>query len=380
MTDQPTIELGLFEEDQPRARGESHGERWREAIHELAELRIDLTVAKSAMRDRDEVLAVARLHLPVLAAYDRDLHEELLGIARGAALSPEQIVVLNHYTDLRDVPREVLAAPIAGGEGRGAPEDGGCTAIYLPGRGAPVLGQTWDMHGTAAPYVRVLHIRPRGGADELLCFTLAGCLGMTGLSARGLGVTINNLTSTDAQVGVVWPALVRALLREPDAATARDRLFATPLSSGHHYMIADGRDFYGVETSGRLKVLTQQGGRAAHLHTNHCFDPVLRRHERVARTSTTFRRMELASTLYVQQRPRDAEGLWSLLSSHEGYPRSICSHVDDAQGDPSASRTCGRMVMDLSGGRVLAGAGCGQEVPASVFTLDRWPPITHDHD
>jgi hypothetical protein len=114
-------------------------------------------------------------------------------------------------------------------------------------------------------------------------------------------------------------------------------------------MIADGRDFYGVETSGRLKVLTQQGGRAAHLHTNHCFDPVLRRHERVARTSTTFRRMELASTLYVQQRPRDAEGLWSLLSSHEGYPRSICSHVDDAQGDPSASRTCGRMVMDLSG-------------------------------
>ncbi|HRI08693.1 MAG TPA: C45 family autoproteolytic acyltransferase/hydrolase, partial [Nannocystaceae bacterium] len=274
--------------------------------------------------------------------------------------------------DLRDVPRSVIDGAGAG-EG-GEPEEGGCMAVYIPGVEAPVLGQTWDMHGTAEPYVRLLHLRPRGGDEEYLCFTLAGCLGMTGLSARGVGVTINNLTSTDAQIGVVWPALVRALLREPSAAAARDRLMATPLSSGHHYMIADGHDFYGVETSGRLKVVTQQGGRAAHLHTNHCFDPVLRKVEKVARTSTTFRRMEIASTLYVQQRPRDADELWDFLSSHEGYPRSICSHVDDAGGDPSASRTCGRMVLDLGRGRVLASPGCGQANPSRTYTLDRWRP------
>ena len=367
-----TIEVGLFEEASPAARGEAHGERWRPAIHELAAIRAELTIAKSAMRTREEVLAVARLHLPVLAAYDADLHAELVGIARGAALTPEEIVVLNHYTDLRDVPRSVIDGAGAG-EG-GEPEEGGCTAVYIPGVAAPVLGQTWDMHGTAEPYVRLLHLRPRGGDEEYLCFTLAGCLGMTGLSARGVGVTINNLPSTDAQIGVVWPALVRALLREPSAAAARDRLMATPLSSGHHYMIADGHDFYGVETSGRLKVVTQQGGRAAHLHTNHCFDPVLRKVEKVARTSTTFRRMEIASTLYVQQRPRDADELWDFLSSHEGYPRSICSHVDDAGGDPSASRTCGRMVLDLGRGRVLASPGCGQANPSRTYTLDRWRP------
>ena len=374
MTAPGAIEVALFEETSPAARGEAHGERWRAEIRELAAIRTDLTVAKSSMRDRGEVLAVARLHLPVLAAYDADLHAELLGIARGAALSPEELVVLNHYTDLRDVPRDVLA-PAPGGAGEGSqPEDGGCTAIYVPGDGAPVLGQTWDMHGTAEPYVRLLHIRPRGGDEEYLCFTLAGCLGMTGLSAHGLAVTINNLTSTDAQVGVVWPALVRALLREPSAAAARDRLLATRLSSGHHYMLADGRDFYGVETSGRLKVVTQQGGRAAHLHTNHCFDPVLRRHEAVARTSTTFRRMDLATTLYVQQRPRTAEALWELLSSHDGYPRSICSHVEEGDGDPSAARTCGRMVMDLARGRVLASGGCGQASPPREYTLQRWRP------
>ncbi|MCB9566481.1 MAG: hypothetical protein H6710_04585 [Myxococcales bacterium] len=357
----------LFDQDDPARRGEAHGELWRAEIAELAAIRLELTIAKSAMRTADEVLRVAAMHLPILEAYHPELAAEFHGIARGAAIDPALLVVVNHYTDLRDIPRAVL-----GGEGAGEPEDGGCTAVYIPGIDAPVLGQTWDMHGTAAPFVRLVRIRPKSGDRELLAFTITGCLGMTGINQDGVAVTINNLTSTDARVGVVWPALVRAMLEETSAAAAHQRLMSTMLSSGHHYMIADGNDFYGVETSGQLKVLTQIGARAAHLHTNHCFDPVLRQREKVATTSTTFRRYDLATTLYVQQRPQTAAQLWDFLCSHEGYPRSICSHVDDANGDPSMSRTCGRMVMDLTRGRVLASQGCGQENPAEVYTLDRW--------
>jgi hypothetical protein len=65
--------------------------------------------------------------------------------------------------------------------------------------------------------------------------------------------------------------------------------------------------------------------------------------------------------------------VWEFLSSHEGYPRSLCSHVvDDVGGDPSASRTCGLMVMQLAGGAVLAGKGCGQEAARRRETLGRW--------
>jgi isopenicillin-N N-acyltransferase-like protein len=370
----------LFEQDDPAERGEAHGELWRAEIRELAEIRAALALKKGSFRDRAQLDAVARLHLPLLDRFSPELAAELRGIARGADLAPEAVVILNHYTDLRDVPPSVLEEP--------CPEDpvaedisrrintgddpGGCTAVYLPGDGAPVLGQTWDMHGTAEPYVRALRIRPRSGDDEVVCFSLTGCLGMTGLSARGVAVTINNLTSTDGQVGVVWPALVRALLACGSAREARDLLLRTRLSSGHHYMIADGREFFGVETSGKLKVVTQTGARAAHIHTNHCFDPVLRRHEAVPKASTSFRRMELATTLYVQQRPQDAAGLWTMLSSHEGWPRSVCSHIDDAGGDPSASKTCGRMIMDLTRGEVLVGRGCGEVEPPTRVQLDRW--------
>lgn len=360
------IELAEFDQDDPRARGEAHGETWRAQIRELAGIRTDLAMDRGSFADSEELRQVAGLHLPLLERFSPELSAELLGIARAAGITPEAAVILNHYTDLRDVPGTVLREPTGD-------DPGGCTAIYHPGEHGPVLGQTWDMHGTAEPFVRLLRIRPRHGDTEVLCFTLTGCLGMTGLSESGVAVTINNLTSTDGQVGVVWPALVRALLAAGSAAAARDLLLRTRLSSGHHYMLADGREFFGVETSGKLKMQTQRGARAAHLHTNHCFDPVLRKHEAVPKASTSFRRMELATTLYVQQRPRDPLALWNLLSSHDGYPRSICSHVADG-GDPSASKTCGRMVMALHTGEVLAGRGCGQEVPPTTFRLTRWRP------
>lgn len=376
----PTIDLAEFDQDDPSARGEAHGELWRAEIRELAELRAELALKKGAFEDRAQLDAIAGLHLPVLEDFSPDLAAELRGIARAAGITPEAAVILNHYTDLRDVPPSVLGRPVPRAHvSPDSPDDpGGCTAVYVPAPSGPVLGQTWDMHGTAEPFVRMIRLRPRGGDTELLCFTLTGCLGMTGLAGSGVGVTINNLSSTDGQVGVVWPALVRAMLAAGTAAAARDLLLRTRLSSGHHYMIGDGREFFGVETSGKLKVVTQTGARAAHLHTNHCFDPVLRRHEAVPKTSTSFRRMNLATTLYVQQRPQDAAGLWAMLSSHDGYPRSVCSHVDDAGGDPSASRTCGRMIMSLAAGEVLAGSGCGQERPPTRLRLTRWRPAPKD--
>jgi len=362
----------LLEQDDPMERGEAQGEMWRDEILELAALRLELTLSKSEVKDRGELLELARRHIPVLGAYHPELAAEFAGIARAAAIDPALLVVLNHYTDLRDIPRSALGPGYKRVGGPSEPDDGGCTAVYIPGVETPTLGQTWDMHRTASSFVRLLRVKPRSGDGELLFFTLVGCLAMTGINEHGVAVTINNLTSTDAQIGVLWPALVRAMLAEETATAAYARLMATTLSSGHHYMIADGRDFYGVESSGQRKFLTQVGARAAHIHTNHCFDPVLRKTERVSPVSTTFRRMDLATTLYVQARPQTPAELWDFLCSHEGYPKSICAHAPPDNPDPHASETCARLVMDLSSGDVLASHGCGQENPPVAYSLDRW--------
>jgi isopenicillin-N N-acyltransferase-like protein len=253
-----------------------------------------------------------------------------------------------------------------------APE--GCTAIYLNGLHGPILGQTWDMHATAEPFVRMIRVLPQGGESEALCFTLTGCLGMAGLGHGGVAVTINNLSTTDGRVGLVWPALVRKMLAQRSASEARAVLERTPLSAGHYYTIADGREFLGIECSGELKVLTQKGARAAHLHTNHCFDPVLRKREAVARNSTSFHRLNMATTLYAQRRPSTVSELWDLLSSHDGHPGSICQHLDEHEGDPNASKTCGRLVMRLQTGELRVGRGCGRPGTALDLKMTRYAP------
>ncbi len=369
------MEPELFEQVDPCARGRAHGELWREQIKELTSLRMELILERSAFVTESQVLTAAAAHLPVLERLDVELHQELLGIAQGADLSAGHLVVLNHYTDLRDVPPELFAFP------SNTPTDGdpgGCTAIYLNGIQGPVLAQTWDMHATAEPFVRMLRIKPKGSEEESLCFTLTGCLGMAGLGHHGVGVTINNLSSTDGQVGMVWPALVRKLLRQSSADDAYGVLMNTPLSSGHHYMIADGRDFHGVETSGKIKLRTQRGPRAAHVHTNHCFDPLLRQHESVSKLSTSFARMNMATTLYAQQRPSTLDEVWALLGSHDGHPRSICAHQDEERGDPSASRTCGRLAMRLASGQVRVSRGCSKLGASLDLQLERYqapPPL-----
>ena len=64
-------------------------------------------------------------------------------------------------------------------------------------------------------------------------FSLTGCLGLTGMNASRVAIAINNLYSTDATLGVVWPALVRRALQCTNALAARDLILRAPIGSGH---------------------------------------------------------------------------------------------------------------------------------------------------
>ena len=153
----------------PREWGRIHGESFRGEIKALAAIRVYLCTKVGGFRGHDQVVAAAKAHLPILERYHKPLYEELLGIAEGAIVSPEEIVVANHYTDLRDLdpdPEKWRMAPTqdspestsvtaAGAESLGGD---GCSMFYKPTPGGHVLAQTWDMHATAIPYVMVLGV------------------------------------------------------------------------------------------------------------------------------------------------------------------------------------------------------------------------------
>ena len=315
----------------------------------------------------------AEAHLPVLARYHPGLYEELIGIADGADVAPADIVVANHYTDLRDLSPDP-------GAWKPAPELGGCSVILADTPTGRILAQTWDMHASAIPFVMMLHVPASADGPAAWLLTLTGCLGLAGMSAGHLAIGINNLYSHDATVGVVWPAMVRRALHCADATAARDRVLGSPIGSGHHYVVADRRVAYGIETSGTKRKLifraeapgAGQGAGAItpaqYCHTNHCLDDEVAAVSSIAPTSTTKERYAWLQRSLAARPIEDLDDVWTRLGSQDGWPASVCTYMATPD-TPHATATCGAIAMNLDTGEVWAQAGLITNVRAEKFAV-----------
>lgn len=361
----------------PRGWGRQHGETFRGEIASLAAIRVYLCTKVGGFKSREQVLDAAKAHLPVLAHYDAALHAELVGLAEGAGVSAEEIVVANHYTDLRDLdPDPVLwrDAPVKdapqmriGGQGADGLGGDGCSVLWAESPTGRILAQTWDMHATAIPYVMTLVVPEAGEAPAARLLTVTGCLGMAGMSSARVAVAINNLFSTDATLGVVWPAMVRKALRERSAERARDVIATSPIGSGHHYFIAGRDGAWALEASGTRRKLVFQGG-ASYCHTNHCLDGDIAARSKVPPTSTTYDRMRWLEADLGRAPVKDLADAWKRLGSEDGYPRSICTNMATPES-PHGAATCGAIAMNLDTGELWAQQGLIHNVTAEKFSV-----------
>ena len=302
-----------FKNTTPKLIGQEHGEVFRESVKAMAAIRLELMLREPQFKSKQQVLELAHKHLPILKNYDGDLYTELLGIAEGSGVSAEEIAVLNHYTDMRDL--------------------GACTMVYVPSKTGRLLGQTWDIHASARPYVVMLEFK------NITILSATGCLGLTGFNHQGVGICINNLSSLDARIGLIWPALVRRVLRAQTAQEGRDLILNAPLGSGHHYSVADTQDFFGLETSGTLKKVVLSGGQKTHFHTNHCLDPEIGQISTIREGSTTLMRYDEIEQGLAEHTPENIDELLKLLGRVSFEPKT---------SDPHAPATCGVLAMNLT--------------------------------
>ena len=368
----------------PREWGRIHGESFRGEIKSLSEIRTYLCTKVGTFHGHDQVMTAAKAHLPVLERYHHALYEELLGIAEGAIVSPEEIVVANHYTDLRDLdpdPERWRMAPTGddpdmtnGGITRPVatldPTKGGegCSMIWAATPTGHILAQTWDMHATAIPYVMVLGIPESEDGPAARLLTVTGCLGMAGMNASRVAIAINNLYSTDATLGVVWPAMVRRALHEDTAADARDVIARSPIGSGHHYFIADQKDAYSLEASGTRRRLIFAGEKPTYCHTNHCLDAEIEARSKVPPTSTTYDRMKWLEADLGGTALLNLDDAWNRLGSEDGWPKSICTNMATPEA-PHGTATCGAIAMNMDTGELWAQQGLIHNVAPEKWQL-----------
>ncbi len=304
--------------------GEAFGEQCRESIQHLAAIRLEAAQRFSMERSgrqwsEEAVLEWAAASLPIAEAWDRETHDEFLGIAHGANLSPEALFIMQGLTDIRD---HLAFHPKAEAEG--------CSSFILRrerAEGGRILaGQNWDLQTSNMEYVVLVRRRPDNG-PETASLTLAGCLSLIGINSEGLAVGTTNFVLPDTKAGIHYLQLIHRLLRcrsAEEAATVAER---APRMAAHYYYFADASgEGIGLECSARVarRFIPEQGRL---VRCNHPFDPDLQKSEPLPRGDSTCFRQQRLTALIDEYPGRIGVGdLKRFLSDHEGGELGICRH------------------------------------------------------
>jgi hypothetical protein len=214
--------------------------------------------------------------------------------------------------------------------------------LYVDGPSGPILAGAWALAPSEAAHVGLRRITVDANGKQAWVFGLPGSFGLAGIADAGHVVMANLLCPATSGPGLPGSALLRRLLAASDLDQARAAIETTDLADGRNWMLADGHNFLGFEQLGDARVLTRVGHKTGHVHANHCFDPSLRQREALPRSAPSFRRLELASTIYVQTRPDTAEAVLAFFDEVEAA----------AFADPEA-RASTLLAVEIVTGRVL---------------------------
>jgi isopenicillin-N N-acyltransferase like protein len=169
--------------------------------------------------------------------------EEMRGVADGAGVPFEDIVMINARTEVIAQARREMAKP----EPEAEPDDGCTGAAILPERsatGALIHGQNWDWRAECAETAIVLRVRRDDGPD-FLTFVEAGGLARCGLNQSGVAITANYLECDRdyRQPGVPLSLIRRKVLEQEHFALAMRAVATTPKTCSNNMMLSTAEGF-----------------------------------------------------------------------------------------------------------------------------------------
>lgn len=177
-----------------------------------------------------------------IEAYGPHYLEEMRGIAAGAGVSFEDVVMINARTEV------IAKARLEKNIPEDAELDDGCTgAVILPERSASgtlIHGQNWDWKAECAETAIVLRVVREDGPD-ILTFVEAGGLARCGMNAAGICITANYLESERdfRQAGVPLAIIRRKVLEQGHFAFAVRAVATTPKACSNNMMISTVEGF-----------------------------------------------------------------------------------------------------------------------------------------
>ena len=275
--------------------------------------------------------------------------EEMHGLARGADLAFEEILLLNVRDELTPAPR---AAPAEA-----------CTSFGCHGdltlSGKPILGQTKDTAAISPDLYMVIAMRQQGRPD-LLQMPYAGELGVFGVSSAGMSAFGNSIYVRGRATGQLPWSLFRRLVLEAasvDEVLALVRRHGVRTAASLTLGDATGRVVAIEVTDHGCGIVEAQDGILA--HANHICTPELACYEdypEPERSASHARQARLRELLAAERGRLTGPLAMAALTDHANYPRSICRHPSS----PGDIRTTAALVVEPAAGlmHVVRGQAC----------------------
>ena len=229
----PLIDVG----GSPYERGRQHGTAVPERVARSIALYRGQLEKRGVSEQRLKTLAQAMV--PVIENYDADYLQELRGIADGAGVALEDVVVINCRTEMMFGHAEIARAR--------AGLDDGCTAlVVLPeasANGKLLHAHNWDWREECVDTGIVVRMRRDDGPD-LLMFTEAGSLARHGFNSAGVSLSGNFLTcELDYQRPAEVPLVLvrRKMLEATNICNAMKVLWASRRFCSNNLMLAQAQ-------------------------------------------------------------------------------------------------------------------------------------------
>jgi isopenicillin-N N-acyltransferase-like protein len=308
----------------PYERGASHGRQVPERVAASIALYRSQLERRGVDEHRSRLLA--RRMMPIIEAYDANYLDEMRGIADGAGVTLEEIIIVNCRTEMMFGYEELDAA-------QSAKDDGDCTGlVILPqrsGTGGLLHAHNWDWREECIDSGIVLRIRRSDGPD-VLTFTEAGALARHGLNSAGVSLTGNSLAcDLDFKRAGNAPLVLirRRMLESPGLNQAMTALWATTRYCANN-MIAAQAGGWGVSLEcapNEIFWLPPVDGVV--VHTNHWLCPVARsrlRDTRIGeRPDSIYRQSRVEMALGALERAVTWDDIKEILADDFGAPSGV---------------------------------------------------------
>jgi len=358
----PLIEVWGPPRERGRRYGAAAGARIRLGVEHYAAQLAAAAFSWSAIRE------LVHGYLPKIEAFDAAYLEEMRGIAEGAEVDFEAVVLLNARTEiLKSAQRRQLAEAADG-----------CTGVVvLPEASRDrrlVHAQNWDWKVECAETAVVLRILRDDGPD-LLTFTEAGGLARSGLNAAGIAITANYLESDRdyRQVGVPLALIRRKVLESEHVALAMRAVYVTPKSAANNMIVSQAGGVaidFECAPDETFQVLPERG---LLVHANHWVSPVALaklRDTGIANTpDSLYRDLRVLGLLAPQIGSLTREAVKAALFDDFATPWSVCRPPRRSLGT-TLTATVAMIVMEPAAGVLQAAPLPALNRTFTTYTLE----------